>query len=175
MGTLSAESFRLSPVRNRHQVASLAPRSTPTGRPIVHLSRGVAAVAAVVAVMSLVIGHGASPLVVGLVIALPLMGAEVTLRVISDRTRPIMTEPAARVDSRLRAFASSTVSHLHLTASLLMLGWVCSKVDDLGGALGIVRSLFVVACAISALVMLRRGAPRPRLQVVFDREGAVAW
>lgn len=161
VGTLSAESFRLTRGANVQRAASLEPRKPPAGKRRIVGSRIVAFAAAATGVAAALTGHGNLALVTSLILVAPLVVAELVMVVIVGRSRPAMTDRARHLDIRLRAFAGESVSLLHLATSLLMLGWTWSKIDALSGALAFARFVIVIGCLVVALVMLHRAAPRP--------------
>lgn len=161
VGTLSAESFRLSRGANAQRAASLDPRQPPIGSRRIVGSRIVAFASVATGVAAALTGHGNLALVTSLILVAPLVVAELVVVVIVGRSRPAMTDRARHLDRRLRAFAGASVSHLHLATSMLMLGWAWSKVDALSGALAFARFVIVIGCLVVALVMLHRAAPRP--------------
>ena len=161
VGTLSAESFRLT-MPTGPRATSLAPRREPVGRERVILARVLALVALVIGVVAAMSGHGSLALVTSLIMVVPFGVAELVRRVIDARTRPAMSDLARILDERIRAFAASSVSYLHLATATLMLGWTVSKVDELTGALMILATVVVYGSLIGAVVFLRRAAPRSR-------------
>ncbi len=168
VGTLSAETFRLATPANAQRTASLTPRQTPAGSKRVMASRVIATAAPVVGVAAAVADHGQLALLTSLILVVPLGVAELVMVVITSRSRPAMTNRARHLDQRLRTFAGSSLSYLHLATAALMLGWTLAKIDQLSGFLAFARFCIVVGCLIVAVVMLRRAAPRPSGSVVFD-------
>lgn len=174
VGTLSAESFRLSTAGNVQQAASLARRPTPAGSGRILVSRLIASTAFAIGVAAAVTGHGLLPLVVSMIFVVPLAVAEAVLVVIESRSRPVMTDRARHLDGRLRTFAGTSLSSLHLTTAVLMLGWTVSKIDALVGFTAALQVIVVVGCLIVSVTMLHRAAPRPSARIDFGAGAAEA-
>jgi len=168
VGTLSAESFRLTTTPNTKRAASLDPRPVPVGSERVAFARAIALAAVVVGAVAALANHGRLALVTSLVLVVPLAVAELVMVVIAGRSRPAMTDRARNLDARLRVFAGSSLSYLHLATASLMLGWTVAKIESLSGLPAIIRFCVAIGCLIVAVVMLRRAAPRPSGGVVFD-------
>ena len=173
VGTLSAESFRLTTTPDAKRAASLAPRPIPAGSERVAVSRTIAVAAVAVGAVAAFANHGWLALVTSLVLVVPLAVAELVMVVIAGRSRPAMTDRARNLDARLRTFAGSSLSYLHLATTSLMLGWTVAKIESLSGLLAIIRFCVATGCLIVAVAMLRRAAPRPSGGVLFG-DGAPA-
>lgn len=167
VGTLSAESFRLTAAPNATRAASLAPRRAPAGGRRVAISRVIVVAAVAVGVVAALTNHGWLAFVTSLILIVPLAVAELVLAVIAGRSRPVMTDRARHLDTRLRTFARSSLSYLHLATAWLMLGWAVAKIDALSGFLEFVRFCVLCGCLIVALVMLHRAAPRASNRIDF--------
>jgi hypothetical protein len=161
VGTLSAESFRLTSATNTQRAASLGPRRPLAGGGRITGSRIIAVAAIAAGIAAALTDHGNLALVTSMILLVPLGLAELVIVIIAGRSRPAMTDRARYLDERLRAFAGASLSHLHLATSSLMLGWTLSKVDALSGLLAFARFFVVIGCLVIAVVMLRRAAPRP--------------
>jgi len=172
-GTLSAESFRLATATNAKRAASLAPRQAPAGSKRVTTSRAIAVIAVGVGAVAAITNHGRLALVTSLILVVPLVVAELVMMVIADRSRPTMSDRARHLDARLRTFAGSSLSYLHLATASLMLGWTLSKIDALSGPLAFARFCVVIGCLVATVVMLHRAAPGPRGRTLFE-DGAPA-
>ena len=85
-----------------------------------------------------------------------------------------MTDRARHLDARLRTFAGSSLSYLHLATAALMLGWTVAKIDALSGFPALVRFCVVTGCLIVAIVMLHRAAPRPSDRIFLEDRVPVA-
>jgi len=174
VGTLSAESFRLAKKPNAKRAASLTPRQAPTEGKRVAVARAVAGTAMVVGAVAAIVNHGWLALAMSLILAVPLAVAELVMMVIAGRGRPAMTDRARHLDARLRTFAGSSLSYLHLATASLMLGWTLSKIDALSGLLAIARFCVVIGCLVVTVVMLHRAAPRPSDRISFEDSAPVA-
>jgi len=174
VGTLSAESFRLAKKPNAKRAASLTPRQAPTEGKRVAVARAVAGTAMVVGAVAAIVNHGWLALAMSLILAVPLAVAELVMIVIAGRGRPAMTDRARHLDARLRTFAGSSLSYLHLATASLMLGWTLSKIDALSGLLAIARFCVVIGCLVVTVVMLHRAAPRPSDRISFEDAAPVA-
>ena len=172
VGALSAESFRLTPTAQTKRAASLSVRPSPARNRRVVLSRAIAFAAVAVGVTAALTGHGSLALAMSMILVVPLGVAEVVMVVVSGRSRPVMSDRARHLDERLRAFAESSLSHLHLATALLMLGWTIAKVEALTGLLAGTQFLVVIVCVVVSVVMMRRAAPRPSDRVKFP-DGAL--
>jgi hypothetical protein len=161
VGTLSAESYRLT-MPSGPRATSLAPRREPVGRERVILARVLGLVALGIGVIAALSGHGSLAIATAMIMVVPFGVAELVRHVIDSRTRSAMSDLARILDERIRAFAASSVSYLHLATATLMLGWTVSKVDGLTGALSVLATVAVYASLVGAVVMLRRAAPRNR-------------
>ena len=174
VGTLSAESFRLTRAAKTQRAASLAPRHPPAGRRRIVVSRIAALAAIATGAAAALNDHGNLALVTSLILVAPLVVAELVMVVIVGRSRPAMTDRARHLDSRLRTFAGASVSHLHLATTTLMLGWTWSKIDALTGAFAFARYFIVSCCLVVALVMLHRATPRPSDRLLPTNSALVA-
>ncbi len=161
VGTLSAESFRLTSMTPARSAASLLPRPPSVGRERVLLARSLAVVAVGVGVVAFATDHGGVALATVLILVAPFGVAEMVRTVIAGRERPVMTDRARVLDERLRGFAASSVSFLLAATGFLMLGWTSSKVIGLTGAMAFVRFCVVIVSLVGVVATLRRAAPRP--------------
>lgn len=173
IGSLSAESFRLATTPDAKRAASLTPRQAPAGSKRVAVSRAIAGTAVVVGAVAASANHGWLALVTSLILVLPLAVAELVMMVIASRSRPAMTDRARHLDARLRRFAGSSLSYLHLATALLMLGWTLSKIEALSGPLAFARFCVVIGCLVTTMVMLHRAAPRPSDRILFGDRAPV--
>ncbi|MEO6123489.1 MAG: hypothetical protein ABIR32_07235 [Ilumatobacteraceae bacterium] len=174
VGTLSAESFRLTTTRNEQRAASLTPRPTSASRGRVLVSRFIALASIVIGVAVALTDHGRLALFTSMIFVVPLAMAELVMVVIASRSRPAMTDRARLLDERLRAFAGSSLTSLHLATAVLMLGWTSSKIDGLTGFLAGFRFCVVVGCLVMSVISLRRAAPRPSGKFHFGDGATIA-
>jgi len=119
LGTLLAESYRLSPRNSSAVRLAVLDRRPPRPLPKVVASARVAAgVAASVGVLAIWKWADGSTCASALFAVLILVLAEATQRAITDRPRPT-SEPAISVDERLRWFAGSSLAWLELAGTAL--------------------------------------------------------
>lgn len=169
IGALSAETYRIRALPGP-VAASLAPRTEIAVDGVVRVARGLAASTLIIGVLALVLGAGPAPLVVGTA-GIAVVGiAEMTLRAIRGRRRPVLSARGRVVDVRLRAFAGRTVSYLEAAAAVLSFGWVVSALPSAHAAVGVAQVLTALAALVAVVVLMRRASPRPRL----SREPALA-
>lgn len=162
LGTLSAETFRLSEPKSTAVMASLRERDPLGHRHLVDAARVLVGVTTVVGVIVALAQSDAAPALVALAGVVLAAVAEATRRAITGRRRPVLSDRAIAVDGRMRWFANGAVSHLQLAAALLVLGWLVSAAGDPDNtAVGVVQAVFVISCLVAAIVFLRRAAPRP--------------
>lgn len=155
VGSLLAETYRLSLPRDAPASASLDARPMLGGQAQVTAGRVMSAAALLVGALTLV-SAGATSLAVALAGSVVALAAELTRRAIDDRRRPALSEAAREVDARIRRYAAGAVAHLELSAGALTLGWTVSKA--FGDAVAVIGTPLVLAVAV---VALHRARPRP--------------
>ncbi len=156
-GALSAETYRLREPRSTVVAASLAARAVTEPRAVVLAARGLVTVAGVVAIAAELLGTGSWSVAIAAAGLVPAVLAEATRAAVLGRRRPVLSDRAAVVDLRLRAFALASVARLQLAAALLAAGWTLT-------AIGPPRPIAFaggLAAVVGAAVLARRGAPRP--------------
>jgi hypothetical protein len=159
-GALSAESFRLGSAGGT-AVASLEPHD-PAPRPgVVLAARLLLGSAAVLAAATWVWRGQPAPagLVAGGVLVAGL--AELTRARIVGRRRPVLSDRARALDTRMRAFAGESVAWLELAAAVLAAALTLAATPFDTGAPSTVRALGALAGLVAAIVFLRKAAPRP--------------
>ncbi|MDM7856135.1 hypothetical protein [Cellulomonas alba] len=164
-GALSAETFRFDRPRrpSARTAASLEPHAPAARADLARVARVLVVCSLMVAgVVVAVRGLGSLGVLTTAVAGAAMVGvAEVTRASIAGRRRPVMTDAAARVDARIRAFAGVAVARLELAAAVLTAGWVVSGLPDQGGGGDdAVRVVLVLAALVATLVLLHRAAPR---------------
>ena len=162
-GALSAETFRLSEPPTATTSASLAAHPGAARPRLVRLARGLTIGSISLGVLAAVSGHGWASLGVA-VVGLPVvLVAEATQAAIAGRRRPVLSDRARVVDLRMRAFASSSVTWLQLAFAALVGAWAVGRIAGLdGSAAATVQMLLVGGGLLTSIVLLYRGAPRPR-------------
>lgn len=158
VGSLLAETYRLSLPRDAPSSASLAARPELGGRSQITAARVLTAVALVVGALSL-LAREVTSVAVALAGAAVVLLAERTRRAIDDRRRPALSETAGVVDARIRRYAAGAVAHLELSAGALTLGWALAKVP--GDGLAFLRIMAILVLLVVAVVALHRARPRP--------------
>ncbi len=158
IGSLLAETYRLSLPRDAPASASLDSRPALGGQAQVTVARIMTGIALVIGALGVVI-PAFTPLAVAVAGTVVVLVAELTRRAIDDRRRPALSEAAREVDARIRRYAARAVAHLELSAGALTLGWTVSKTfGDRGSVIG---TLLVLALLVVAVVALHRARPRP--------------
>jgi hypothetical protein len=161
VGTLSAETFRLTEPRRVVSAASLAARTPVIPVGLVRLSRTLTAGSLAAGAAILVVSGDAGPAAIAAAGATLAVVAEATRRAVRSRQRPVMSDRARWVDNRMRWFAHRTVGLLQAAAAWLVLGWVVSKTGGTDRAWAdVLRFVVVLGCLVAAIVHLHRGAPR---------------
>ena len=161
VGTLSAESYRLSARFGSATVASLEPRDPPPLAGTVWAARGLLAGSVLGAVAIAVWGHDAGALAIAAAGALVTAVAEATRARIVGRRRPVLSSRAKALDVRIRTFAGRSVANLQLAAALLVVAGVLAAVPSASNLLGVLRGLAILVAVVRAIVHTHRAAPRP--------------
>ncbi len=162
LGALSAESFRLSEPRWPTVSASLAERPPAARSDLVLLSRLLAGAVILVGVLGAVTGQGIVLLSVALAGVIPAALAEATRAAIVGRRRPVLSDGARDVDTRIREFAGVSVAWLQLASAVLVAAWCLAMIPGPRAApLAAVQTAVVLGGALTAIVLLHRASPRP--------------
>lgn len=164
-GALSAETFRFDQPQARapRTAASLEPHPPAARGDLARAARIVTGAALVAAATVVAVrGLGSLDVLTVAVAGVAIVAvAEAARAAIARRRRPVMTDAAARVDARIRAFAGQAVARLELAAAVLTAGWVLSDLfGDADAAVGWVGVVVVCAALVWTLVLLHRAAPR---------------
>jgi len=166
-GALSAETFRLSPVRSPRVTASLQarPRTAGVSRPVV-VARSLTLAAVVVGALSLPGSGYPAVSALGGVIMVGL--AEATRAATLRRRRPVLSERARVVDGRIRAFSLEALANLELSAAVLAGGWTLAHVPGwaVAGPAAVVRGGVTLAALVAAVILLRRARTSPPARFV---------
>lgn len=161
VGTLSAETFRLSQPRSEVRSASLIERTPLVPVRLLVLGRALTIAACLGSLAILVVARDAGPLAIAIAGVAITGVAELTRRAITGRQRPVMSDRARWVDDRMRWFAHRVVGNLQLSAAWLVAGWVVSKTGDTEHpAVDVVQLVTVLGCLVAAVVHLLRATPR---------------
>ncbi len=182
IGALSAETYRLSASGSARAVATLAPHP-PLARPdLARRARFAAGLALLIGLAVLLAGRGWSSLTAALCGAVVVAVGELTRRAIDDRRRPVLSDAAATVDLRIRAFASASVARLELAAGVLAVDWALSA--GLGDPTRLPPAAQAIAVALAtpislvalvvAVVLLRGASPRPPRSFVAQPQVSAA-
>jgi hypothetical protein len=165
LGALSAESFRLSEPRSSTVSASLA-EHPPAARPdLVRVARLLAGTTLLGGVLSAVTGRGPLLLSVALAGLVPAALSEATRAAIVGRRRPVLSDGARTVDTRIREFAGVSVARLQLASAVLVAAWVLAIIPGPHAApLAAAQAVVVLGGALTAIVLLHRASPRPPRQ-----------
>jgi len=155
LGALSAETYRLR--QPRVTVASLRGRAPLPRAGVVRASWVVTGTAIVAGALLAAAGDGTVALVAAAIGGVTVLVGQATRRAIRDRARPVLSDRAAHVDARMRAFAGESVAWLQLAAAVLTAAWVASQVPTDAG----VATIAVLGGLVVVVVLLRRARPRP--------------
>ncbi|WP_028050555.1 hypothetical protein [Cellulomonas sp. URHD0024] len=163
IGALSAETFRLSEPLTDTVSASLTARPAAAHPRLTRVARVLTIAGVVVGGLVAVSGRGLTSLWVAILGVPVALVAEATQRAIAGRRRPVLSDRARVVDTRIRAFASRSVAWLQLAFAVLVAAWVVSGIGEVDGALASwTQTVLVLGGLVGAVVLLHRGAPRPR-------------
>ncbi len=158
VGSLLAETYRLSLPRDAPASATLDARPALAGAAQVTAARILAGVGLLVGALGLA-AREVTPLAVAVAGSVVVLLAERTRRAIDDRRRPALSEVATEVDARIRRYAAGAVAHLELSAGALTLGWTIAKA--FGDGRSMPGTFLVLALLVVAVVALHRARPRP--------------
>lgn len=162
LGSLSAESFRLSEPESRTIVASLATRPSVADPHLQMVARLLTLVTVAMSIGAALAGHELAPLSIAVVGLGAMAVAELTQRSIATRRRPVLSDAAVAVDLDIRQFAGRASSLLQLAAAVLTAAWVASKLPPVDNdVVGLARVLAGLGGLIVVVVLLHRAAPRP--------------
>lgn len=162
IGSLSAESFRLSEPTSPTIAALLTVREGYSLPAFGLLSRGIVAAAAIAALAVAVTGNGISPLLIALGGAVTLLVAERTQTAIRTRRRPMLSDRAQSADLRMRSFASAAVARLELSMAVLAAGWTLATLPESPiKVVEVALGAAVLAGLVGTIMLLRKAAPHP--------------
>lgn len=162
VGSLSAESFRLSEPPSSTVAASLLNRDGSPQPDLTRAARGLTIVSLSVGGFVAATGNGLASLSIATVGLAAALVAEATRAAISGRRRPVLSDRAQTVDLRIRSFAGRSVALLQLAAAVLVAGWTLAKVPGIDNQLlTLIRFLAEIGSLALTVILLHKAAPRP--------------
>lgn len=112
--------------------------------------------------MAVVTGQGFALLSIALAGLVPAAFAEATRAAIVGRRRPVLSDGARVVDTRIREFAGVSVARLQLASAVLVATWILAMIPGPHAApVAAAQAVVVLGGALTAIVLLHRASPRP--------------
>lgn len=179
-GALSAETYRLSGPQDQvlaaKTLASLSPRDFIRQEQLRRQAKTISALTVAGAVLIALSTGAPAPLAVALLSLIFALVAHFTARAIETRRRPVLSDRAIRVDSRIRSVGAYCTAWLQMSAALLFAGWalwaapIADRAPDFAST---IRSFACIGLVVCSLIALARGRPGSGfLTLLPDAEGA---